>query len=238
MRTPEELHRGLLLLKLPFLLIVAPQCWSPLGFLMLFLSPPLHCLLDPPSSIQPISLVQGPTPPWHAGSFKIRAWLLTSWLLVDSPIYILGVLLTFQPFTLKPCLVFKIGPCSDVFLGCDSTSELTSSSESRPTGACFSNITDDNYFLPWFSFSNFLWCVFASASGRLTISRVGSHRSYPNSFLSVYSSLQLNTFCSYSWNLLFPLLFNYSGVFTWGPVASCSGVCACFTGSGVQLSRP
>ena len=89
----------------------------------------------------------------------------------------------------------------------------------------------------WLSSSRFWWLVFASANGRLIIFRVGSHRDRPNSYLAFYSPLQLNTFCSYSWNLLFPLLFNYSGVFTWGPVASCSGVSACFTGSGVQQSK-
>ena len=89
----------------------------------------------------------------------------------------------------------------------------------------------------WLSFLSPLWLVFASASGRLTIFRIGSHSDYPNSYLAFYSSLQLNTFGSHYWSLLILLIFGYFGDSTWGLVASCSGV-VCFTGSGVQQSRP
>ena len=206
---PQEPLRRRFSTTFPFLLIFAPQRCSLSGFLMLSCFSPPVCLLAPPSSLQPLHLVLDPVLLVLNGFHLVWVVSYAFRLLVHSPFNVSFAPLNRQPISLKPCLVFKDG------------------------SSFYCAVTPLRL-----SFSRYFLIVFASAKCGHSTVRVYSHREPLNSFLSFCSILQLYTFGSFDWILLFPLSSNYFGVLTWCPVVSCSGVSARLTGAGVQQSRP
>ena len=187
------------------------QCCSHLGFLMLFffLAPYLWV---PPSSMMPLFLLIVPHPPRHAGFLQYKGGFFAFW-----------------PISRATVICTRFCPIND--------------------------LRAFNFHHPYFpkpclvfKIGAFHECLvlgllcmkslFAKANVRSASPQTSRHRNPPpnlNNSIAFYRSLQLFAFSSHS-NLLV-LHFGYFGVFTWGPVVSCVGV-ACFTGSGVQQSRP